>query len=127
MELTYRYGGVEVAIITQPISFRTPSLEFDEIEIPPSIVNSDFLALLRSLGVPFSAAKLHRLNRSHGQTLHDILALRKGELQRRIPDVVVWPRSGEDVEKVWFTGQSHLARNVKESRQLSGVGRCSPA
>lgn len=42
---------------------------------------------------------IDRVIRAHGQTLHDIYTLRNSIFER-IPDVVVWPKCHEDVEKL---------------------------
>lgn len=40
-----------------------------------------------------------RLFRSHGHTLHEIVTLRNGCF-RRIPDIVIWPKSSDEVETI---------------------------
>lgn len=40
-----------------------------------------------------------RLFRSHGHTLHEIVTLRNGSF-KRIPDLVIWPKSGDQVESI---------------------------
>lgn len=68
-------------------------------------VNKEFLNFLQKNKILFTNSSHHRLVRSHGQTLNEILSLRKGEPWRygRIPDLVVWPQSESDVEKVLKT------------------------
>ena len=38
--------------------------------------------------------------RSHGHTLEELFRLRNGEVNKRIPDVVVFPRNHDDVVKL---------------------------
>ena len=41
-----------------------------------------------------------RVMRSHGHTLEELWRLRHGEVNERIPDVVVFPRNHDDVVKL---------------------------
>ena len=45
----------------------------------------------------------HRVVRSHGHTLEELFLLRKGEFNKRVPDVVVFPRSHDDCVKLVST------------------------
>ncbi|KAH7731635.1 alkyldihydroxyacetonephosphate synthaseperoxisomal [Aphelenchoides avenae] len=81
------------------ISHKTPSKDLKDIVVPEATVNKDFLDYLTSNGISFSDAPKYRLVRGHGHTVHDMIALRTGEFDR-IPDVVAWPRSEADIEKV---------------------------
>jgi len=41
--------------------------------------------------------KLIRLVRSHGHTLEELFLLREGKTNKRIPDLIVFPRNHDDV------------------------------
>lgn len=41
-----------------------------------------------------------RLVRSHGHTLEELFLLRKGETNKRIPDMIVFPKCHDDVVKL---------------------------
>lgn len=82
----------------------TPSVRLSEVRVPPAIeVNKKFLKYLQENKISFTSSGCYRLARSHGQTLHEVLALRKGNPSHfgRIPDLVVWPQAESDVEKVF--------------------------
>ena len=51
---------------------------------------AEFLAALTEAGLSHSVAGDDRLWRSHGHTMHEIFALRRGELPPLV-DLVVWP------------------------------------
>ncbi|XP_055616526.1 alkyldihydroxyacetonephosphate synthase [Toxorhynchites rutilus septentrionalis] len=66
---------------------------------PEPVPCTDFIASLRQHKIDFSQSGEDRLIRCHGQALHDIYALRTGQF-RRIPDVVVFPASHDQVEQI---------------------------
>lgn len=77
--------------------------EPDEGQYPKSRVerSSPLLREIESLGMAYSLDGGDRLFRSRGHTLHDIYALRTGEiLETRIVDLVVWPEGHEGVVKL---------------------------
>ena len=78
---------------------KTPSIQPDSLQLPVPIVNAPFCAFLRSNGISFSNFPQIRLAHSHGQTLGEILAIRSGQIGR-IPDLVVWPKNEEQIQKV---------------------------
>lgn len=41
-----------------------------------------------------------RVTRSHGHTLEELFLLRKGEFNKRIPDMIIFPRNHDDVVKL---------------------------
>lgn len=85
------------------ISYRTPSVDIKDIIVSiPINFNLFFLEFLRTNNISYSNSKKHRINRSHGQTLHDILPLRNKGQTGRIPDLVIWAKSEKDVEKVYL-------------------------
>lgn len=65
-----------------------------------------FIAGVQQLSVLHSVAGLDRLIRSHGQTLSDIHNLREG-IETRIPDIVVWPTSHEEVVQLVRLANEH--------------------
>ncbi|XP_024935697.1 alkyldihydroxyacetonephosphate synthase isoform X2 [Cephus cinctus] len=66
---------------------------------PEPILSVELLEAVKKLGIDYSTNGLDRLIRAHGHTLREIFVLRKGCFQR-IPDVVLWPKSHEDVERI---------------------------
>jgi alkyldihydroxyacetonephosphate synthase len=81
------------------ISKTRPPQKLSDITIPDSIDNQQFIDFLKQNGISFSNGPNYRLIRSHGHTIHDMLMLRYGNPER-IPDIVVWPQSENDVEKI---------------------------
>ncbi|KAK0415892.1 hypothetical protein QR680_012177 [Steinernema hermaphroditum] len=81
------------------MSFKTPAQPRSQMKIPEPIINQEFIDHLRSLDISFSNRSQHRLIRSHGHTMHDMSMLRYGA-PHRVPDLVVWPKSEEEVVKV---------------------------
>lgn len=73
-----------------------PQRPFD---FPDSLLNKDFVEEVKKAKIEFSVDGEDRLIRCHGQTVHEIYHLRKGEF-KRIPDIVLWPRCHEDVIKI---------------------------
>ena len=76
-----------------------PSQKQSDLKIPDSIDNQQFIDFLRQNGISFSNGPQYRLVRSHGHTVHDMMMLRYGSPDR-LPDIVVWPQSENDVEKI---------------------------
>ncbi|XP_055524384.1 alkyldihydroxyacetonephosphate synthase-like [Wyeomyia smithii] len=66
---------------------------------PDPVPCSEFTSQLAQHRIEFSQAGEDRLVRCHGQTLHDIHTLRAGSF-KRIPDVVVFPTSHQQVVQV---------------------------
>ncbi|GAB1609457.1 alkyldihydroxyacetonephosphate synthase, peroxisomal-like [Argonauta hians] len=73
--------------------------EITAADIPPPVVNKEFLSDLRRTGINYSDDCQDRLFRAHGHTLHEVFVLREGKFER-IPDLVVWPSCHKDVVKV---------------------------
>jgi hypothetical protein len=80
------------ANIGADLSYETPCKRFNELNIPLPIQCPKFTKYLKSSNISFTNCPKYRLNRSHGQNLHDIWNLWTGKIGR-IPDLVVWPRS----------------------------------
>lgn len=83
------------------IQHKTPSIRFEDLKIPDPVYNDAFVEFLQTAQLSFSNAPKYRLNRSHGHTVHDMIALRCNHLER-IPDIVVWPKTELEVQKVEF-------------------------
>lgn len=64
----------------------------------PKIVDQT-LELIQNLGVEYSLEGIDRLIRAHGHTMHDVFTLRESFFDR-IPDIVMWPKCHEDVERI---------------------------
>ncbi|XP_017468452.1 PREDICTED: alkyldihydroxyacetonephosphate synthase [Rhagoletis zephyria] len=75
-------------------------------EFPAPTVNASFLRDLEATKLACSRSGEDRLIRCHGQTLHDIYLLWHNEF-KRIPDIVVWPRSHEDVVQLVALAHNH--------------------
>lgn len=86
------------------------SIKVVEPELPttyPEIVPSpEFHEELKKHKIDHSDEGLDRLIRCHGQTLHDIHTLRTGKF-KRIPDLVIWPTSHDDVVTVIRLANKH--------------------
>lgn len=77
-------------------------------KLPKSIINEGFLQDIKKLNYDFSLHGIDRLVRSHGQTLNDIYLLRKkNECHTRIPDIVIWPVSHEEVVQIVKLANEH--------------------
>lgn len=71
---------------------------------------AEFMAKLDEKNIAYSLDGLDRLVRSHGHALHDIIHLRELNFKKqRIPDLITWPQSHEDV--IFIVNEAHL-RNI---------------
>lgn len=75
-------------------------------ELPAPIINQPFLDDVRQAGIAYSVDGQDRLFRAHGHTMREIFILREGSFAR-IPDLVVWPTSHEDVVTLVLSAASH--------------------
>lgn len=66
---------------------------------PPPNISSENLQSIKNLNIEYSMEGEDRLVRAHGHTLHDIFTLRESFFDK-IPDIILWPKSHEDVEKI---------------------------
>ncbi|XP_062562789.1 alkyldihydroxyacetonephosphate synthase [Armigeres subalbatus] len=73
---------------------------------PEPVPCEEFLEKLRQHGIDFNQNGEDRLIRSHGQALHDIHALRTGQI-KRIPDTVVFPVNHDQVVQVVRAAAEH--------------------
>ncbi len=85
-----------------------PPADFSRIELPPARVNESFLrelqGILRSGQIETSA--LERVVHSFGKSFPDLLRARRAEI-RRAPDLIVYPESHEEVERVMQAAVRH--------------------
>lgn len=84
-----------------PSLLATPARPLEEIELPPSRLSSiDWRVLGALIGLDQQHnSKFERAFHARGQSYHDLLRLRAGDLSDA-PDAVVYPRSREDVLKL---------------------------
>lgn len=75
-------------------------------EFPTPIVNEDFLKTIEGSYAKLTHDGLERLNHAHGHTVQELWDVRYGEL-KRIPDVVIYPASHEDVETIVRAAHEH--------------------
>lgn len=75
-------------------------------EYPEPKISLEFLNDIKSNQITHSDIGIDRLIRSHGQTLYEIHSLREGRMNR-IPDLVVWPTSHEQVVKIVESATKH--------------------
>jgi alkyldihydroxyacetonephosphate synthase len=67
-----------------------------ESDYPPAVTNEEFCNQLKSSNIEFSLDFNDRFHRCRGQAMKDFYILRNGKFER-IPDIVVFPKSHEDV------------------------------
>lgn len=70
-----------------------------ESDYPPKIENKEFCEELKNSKIEYSLNFEDRFLRCRGQALKDFYILRYGKF-KRVPDVVVFPKSHEDVVTV---------------------------
>ncbi|XP_035903057.1 alkyldihydroxyacetonephosphate synthase [Anopheles stephensi] len=75
-------------------------------EFPDPVPCPEFLQDVRRSGIDCTQNGEDRLIRCHGQTLHDVHMMRTGTF-KRIPDVVLFPVSHEQVEKIVHYANRH--------------------
>ncbi|WKY03083.1 hypothetical protein Q1695_016407 [Nippostrongylus brasiliensis] len=81
------------------LGYQTPSQTLNDVAIPAPVENDEIFEELLRANISFSNAPLKRLMRGHGHTAHDMVNLRHRKFPR-LPDLVVWPRTEQDVMKV---------------------------
>lgn len=94
-------------------------------EFPKPIVTSEFIECLNQENIEYSTDGVARLVRAHGHTLREIFQLREGSFPR-IPDVVVWPKSHEEVETIVKICAKHMAACIPfgGGTSVSGAAAC---
>ena len=91
------------------VDFNSPRPQQDDMEIdPPKHVSHDFLRALESAKCfsRRSFEKWERIMHSHGASLKEVYALRYGRFERFV-DVVVYPDSTDQVEKIVELANAH--------------------
>ncbi|XP_012231162.1 alkylglycerone-phosphate synthase isoform X2 [Linepithema humile] len=68
-------------------------------DLPEPILSEELLNAVKELKVDHSTDDVDRLFRAHGHTLREIYLLKRGCFER-IPDIVLWPKSHDDVVKI---------------------------
>ncbi|XP_064643514.1 alkyldihydroxyacetonephosphate synthase, peroxisomal-like [Lineus longissimus] len=82
------------------LDHRSPAqAEISASKIPPPVKNDAFIDAMKRSGITYTDDQRDRLFRAHGHTLSEIFTLREGCFER-IPDLVVWPTSHSDCEKI---------------------------
>ena len=94
--------------LASPISYENRNEPHYPPKIPDARTNAPFLAVLRSFlqEGQWTDAPQERLRRGHGHTGGEIWAIRYGALER-VPDLVVFPRSHEEVVKLVEAAAAH--------------------
>ncbi|KAL7026097.1 hypothetical protein ACKWTF_013789 [Chironomus riparius] len=81
------------------LEFPMTEIKLKPIDYPEPILVDDFVIGLKNLKLDYSLDGEDRMIRSHGQTINEIYDLRYGNF-KRIPDIVLWPISHEEVIKI---------------------------
>ncbi|XP_067133988.1 alkyldihydroxyacetonephosphate synthase, peroxisomal-like isoform X2 [Centruroides vittatus] len=76
---------------------RRQELSFEDI--PPPIINDEFMNDLLSTNISYSLNGSDRHFRCHGHTLEEVYKLHRGCFER-IPDIVVWPDNHNEVVQI---------------------------
>lgn len=79
-----------------------------ESDYPPRVENEEFCKELDSAKIDFSLDFEDRFLRCRGQATRDFYILRFGKF-KRIPDIVVWPKSHDEVEIVVKLANKYLS------------------
>ena len=79
------------------LSLSQPEMSADKI--PTAIINEAFMLRMKKTGIDLSEDPQDRLFRAHGHTMDELFILRYGKFER-IPDLVVWPSTNEEVEAI---------------------------
>ncbi|XP_066259700.1 alkyldihydroxyacetonephosphate synthase [Euwallacea similis] len=82
--------------LVNPVTHCEPPKQED---YPSPRIAKEVFEQLIALNVPYSIDVMDRVVRAHGHALNDMFILKLGKF-RRIPDVVLWPHSHEDVTKI---------------------------
>ncbi|CAF0750522.1 unnamed protein product [Didymodactylos carnosus] len=88
----------------------TPSVaEPDPLYRPKPVINESFMQqyLTQLSTMEYSSEVNDRLFHAHGHTLEEIWKLRHGGQFERIPDLVVWPCTHQDIEKLVVLACEH--------------------
>eukprot|EP01087_Luapelamoeba_hula_P008322 TRINITY_DN2079_c0_g1_i1.p1 TRINITY_DN2079_c0_g1~~TRINITY_DN2079_c0_g1_i1.p1 ORF type:complete len:612 (-),score=68.00 TRINITY_DN2079_c0_g1_i1:25-1860(-) len=101
----------------------TPSISPDEITLPTPVENAPFTTALASFlnKTQFSSEKMNRLCHCYGSSLRDLYRLRKGIISDA-PDVVLYPHSHEDVERIVQAASAHNTCLIPSGGRTNIVG-----
>ena len=89
----------------------TPAMALEEIPLPDTRLSESQLADLRALLAPERVCtdRYERLFHAFGKSYHDLIRLRRGQVEEA-PDAVVYPESAEELVKLTgFATEHHLA------------------
>jgi alkyldihydroxyacetonephosphate synthase len=108
-QLPLLYTWIE-GIMSASLDRMTPAQpEYTADQLPKQIVNEAFMIdLKQNTTIEFSEDPQDRLFRAHGHTMDELFILRYGRFER-IPDIVVWPNSQEEVEVLVKLATKHNA------------------
>ena len=81
--------------------------EAQESMLQPAIRNEGFISLILEEGIKCAWDADARIFHAHGHTCREIFTLRSGKSPPRVPDVVIWPQSHEEVEKLVQSACDH--------------------
>lgn len=73
--------------------------EYSADQLPTAIINEQFMLEVKQTKLSYSDDPQDRLFRAHGHTMDELFILRYGKFER-IPDIVIWPNSQEEVELI---------------------------
>ncbi|XP_053971193.1 alkyldihydroxyacetonephosphate synthase isoform X1 [Hylaeus volcanicus] len=68
-------------------------------KFPEPVISSEHMEAIQELNIEYSTKGIDRFFRAHGHTVREIFILKHG-MFKRIPDIVLWPKSHEDVVKI---------------------------
>lgn len=110
----------------------TPALAMEAIQLPIPRLTAAQLQTLQSLLDPWQIKqdKRERLFHARGRSLPDLLDLRSGQLQQAVPDVVIYPRTAQQIQALLAFAANHQLAVVPFGGGSSVVGGvhalCSP-
>ncbi len=87
---------------------RESVLDFDELAIDPPVPNEAFSAALSDRLRPdqITSEPMERVVHAYGKSVRDLLRIRRGDLGR-MPDLIVYPESEDDVVAIMETALAH--------------------
>ncbi|XP_063976312.1 alkyldihydroxyacetonephosphate synthase [Diachasmimorpha longicaudata] len=102
----YPIGNLQLPYFTQwvkdvfgvDLENRTPPQPLPTT-FPEPIISQEFVDAIEELKITYSTDGMDRLFRAHGHTLREMYQLKRGHIER-LPDIVLWPKCHDDVEKI---------------------------
>ncbi|PIC41188.1 hypothetical protein B9Z55_008695 [Caenorhabditis nigoni] len=88
------------------LNYVSPAQKLSDVVIDAPVENEDLIDFLKENNISFSNSARIRLMRAHGHTVHDMVNLREGKIPR-LPDVVVWPKTEQEIVKIIEGAMSH--------------------